>query len=353
MWPISRFSFLFCGLLLLTVKIAIDSVVSSLFGHPWSAMIYWSPTNLHILYLPPAERNFALALAGVSLPFTALGNWLTARRLKTLQLGLWLSILFFIPAVNLVFFAFLVASSESDIPRDQTSPGPRSPLFGKDSFNSLFASAGVSALCACVSVALAIKAFQSCGWGVFLAIPFGVGVLTTILVSIPGSRTFGYCFSTSLLSLALTGITLILTTFEGLACLVLCIPIAIPLAALGVAVGREIASPHMRHTSRQSIIVAASLLALCPLYAGIEQWANPESELFAVVTSVEINAPAQKVWQNVIAFPELPAPTEPLFHLGIAYPVRARIEGKGKGAIRYCEFSTGPFCRANHKLART
>src|SRR5207245_10945189 len=28
---------------------------------------------------------------------------------------------------------------------------------------------------------------------------------------------------------------------------------------------------------------------------------------------------------------------------GLAYPMRARIEGLGPGVIRYCEFSTGPF----------
>ena len=40
---------------------------------------------------------------------------------------------------------------------------------------------------------------------------------------------------------------------------------------------------------------------------------------------------------------DLPEPTEWIFHTGIAYPIRARIEGSGPGAIRRCEFSTGPF----------
>ena len=49
------------------------------------------------------------------------------------------------------------------------------------------------------------------------------------------------------------------------------------------------------------------------------------------------------MWQNVVSFSELPNPNEWLFIHGIAYPKRARIEGSGVGAIRYCEFSTGPF----------
>jgi len=35
--------------------------------------------------------------------------------------------------------------------------------------------------------------------------------------------------------------------------------------------------------------------------------------------------------------------SELLFRLGVAYPVRARITGKGVGALRRCEFSTGAF----------
>jgi hypothetical protein len=42
-------------------------------------------------------------------------------------------------------------------------------------------------------------------------------------------------------------------------------------------------------------------------------------------------------------FFELPEPSEWLFRTGLAYPIRARIEGSGPGATRYCEFSTGPF----------
>jgi hypothetical protein len=44
-----------------------------------------------------------------------------------------------------------------------------------------------------------------------------------------------------------------------------------------------------------------------------------------------------------VSFSELSAPPAWLFRLGIGYPRRARIEGTGVGAVRYCEFSTGAF----------
>ena len=71
----------------------------------------------------------------------------------------------------------------------------------------------------------------------------------------------------------------------------------------------------------------------------------PEEAAFVVHNVVEVEAPPEVVWDNVIGFGgvELPPPPEWFFQLGIAYPQRARIEGTGVGAVRYCEFSTGPF----------
>lgn len=70
---------------------------------------------------------------------------------------------------------------------------------------------------------------------------------------------------------------------------------------------------------------------------------SSQAPVFEVRTAIEIAAPAETVWQNVVSFSELPEPKEWYFKTGLAYPKRARIEGSGVGAIRYCEFSTGPF----------
>ena len=43
------------------------------------------------------------------------------------------------------------------------------------------------------------------------------------------------------------------------------------------------------------------------------------------------------------ASPTLTRPNDWLFRTGVAYPIRARIEGTGVGAVRHCEFSTGAF----------
>jgi hypothetical protein len=82
------------------------------------------------------------------------------------------------------------------------------------------------------------------------------------------------------------------------------------------------------------------LLAL-PVTAVVEPTAG--RALREVRSSVVIAAPPDAVWPQVVAFPQLPEPVDWVFRAGVAYPIRARIEGSGVGAVRYCEFSTGPF----------
>src|SRR5690242_18924849 len=86
------------------------------------------------------------------------------------------------------------------------------------------------------------------------------------------------------------------------------------------------------------------LLILYPL--GVmcaESIASPQPPLMAVRTAVALDAPPATVWRHVVSFSDLPAPVEWIFSTVSAYPVRASIADSGPGAVRHCEFSTGPF----------
>src|SRR5437588_8521903 len=80
-----------------------------------------------------------------------------------------------------------------------------------------------------------------------------------------------------------------------------------------------------------------------PAFQGVETWGKLQPETFEVRTAIEVNAPPEKVWNQVVAFAEIPPPKELLFRAGIAYPIRAEISGHGDGSVRHCIFSTGPF----------
>jgi hypothetical protein len=82
-------------------------------------------------------------------------------------------------------------------------------------------------------------------------------------------------------------------------------------------------------------------LVTIPTTAFIER--NHEPNIEPVSTRVIIDATPEVVWKNVIEFPELEGPKEFIFKAGISYPINAKIDGQGVGAIRYCNFNTGSF----------
>ncbi|HEY8240256.1 MAG TPA: hypothetical protein VIH35_02365, partial [Kiritimatiellia bacterium] len=92
-------------------------------------------------------------------------------------------------------------------------------------------------------------------------------------------------------------------------------------------------------TTRQ----ACAMLLVLPALMGAEERAHVAPALHSVTTCVDVRAPPESVWRNVVSFPEITTEPEWLFRQGISCPMRARIEGRGIGAIRYCEFTTGAF----------
>jgi hypothetical protein len=109
------------------------------------------------------------------------------------------------------------------------------------------------------------------------------------------------------------------------------------LALMGAFLGRAVAvRPNLRPRG-----VVAMILPL-PLFAGIDL-AQAPPRIREVVTVAEIAASPEAVWPSVVAVTDLPEPPALVFRLGIAYPQRATIVGRGVGAQRRCEFSTGAF----------
>lgn len=135
-----------------------------------------------------------------------------------------------------------------------------------------------------------------------------------------------------------TGVALaafLLLGMEGLLCVLMAAPLAVPLGALGGWLVYQ-AAP-----SRVASGGLAALLLLSPVSVVCDVHARPT--VFAVRTTMDIAAPPARVWSHVISFSDLTEPPEWYFRGGLAYPLRARIAGSGPGAVRYCEFSTGPF----------
>src|SRR5690606_8303557 len=188
--------------------------------------------------------------------------------------------------------------------------------------------------------ALSVKTFEQYGWRLFLGLPIVVSFLAAFSWCFRRKRSFGSAYGVSCLSILALGGLILVFALDGLICLLMALPLALALALIGSAFGRLFGS-LVGGSAGASI---ASLLTLSfPFLVGFEYATSPEPRVREVSSSVIIDARIEDVWDTVIAFPEISDSPKGIFRLGIAYPIEARIEGDGVGAIRYCTFSTGSF----------
>ncbi len=187
---------------------------------------------------------------------------------------------------------------------------------------------------------LSTLVFANYGAVLFVLTPAFIGFAVPVIAGTKTPLTEAQSIGGGLLALVVSGLFMILIAFEGLICIMMALPIAVVPTILGSFIGQRIMPKHTRKGPPVAVFV---LLLLPPSLLTVESHVEQEHTLIPVTTSVDINATPETVWRHVVTFSELEPPTELLFKAGIAYPIMARIEGTGVGAIRYCDFSTGSF----------
>jgi hypothetical protein len=321
---ISGPAFAWAGVIAFALKYNLDRIIAAhFFDRHWGLFHYWIPPRELVSFrsLFGNDAGFLMVMLATALPFIWGGVVLTLRRLRTVGLPLWLVVLFFVPFVNLIFFTILIVlpsrSTASEV-EGRAVRGRLSRWLPAHPVGSALVALGVTIGLGLAATRLSVLAF-SYGWGLFVALPFCLGLISSLIHGYHEPRTFGSCLSVALLATAFLVVGILVLAIEGAVCLALAAPLAGALAAIGAAVGYVI---QLRFWGNQNLLLAL---------------------LGVMRTRIIVQAPAARVWRWVIAFPELAAPKEWLFRAGVAYPIRARITGEGVGVIRYCEFSTGTF----------
>jgi hypothetical protein len=151
---------------------------------------------------------------------------------------------------------------------------------------------------------------------------FCLGLFSVLVFSYHESRSYGSCMSVALVPIALLGGALILVAIEGLICILMAAPFALGLAALGGMLGYAIQAGYWMR--KDTPVMMSIVLLFTPAFQGADRWVNPTAETFEVRTAIEVNAPPEKVWNQVVAFAEIPPPTELLFRIRFARRLRAR-----------------------------
>lgn len=338
-----RTPFLIWASILCTLKIFINLawLPESATGSRMPFAVFFHVLNSHPgmgLKLPPGDL---LALCLSSIPFVWAGLVLTVRRLRSSGLHPAWSVCFFIPFAKFILFASLAALPPAGTERELRRPGWMGRLIPAGR-SCAFVSALLTAVVGVAFVGLATKGFGSYGYALFLGLPFFFGMTTSLLYGFHQPRDIGSCMAVTTLSLLLACGLLILMLMEGAICLVMAAPFAFVAGLLGTLVGWLVQKTYWdAHGDRTASL--AMIVLMLPGAMSLEAILPVPNPLHEVTTAIEIAAPPETVWRNVVTFPDLPPPAEWIFRTGLAYPTRAVIDGRGTGAIRRCCFSTGDF----------
>lgn len=348
---VDRKTYVVVGIVAFFLKYNIDRFVAAVgFHRYWGILSYWMPIESvrYTAQLLPIDTKFLAALVAIAVPFVWLGVAMTLKRLRAVGLSAGWVILFFFPFVNLFFFLGLAVWPEKSLEhreqrniKSKTTAGFFAKVVPESGAGSAAASLLITVPAGLLMAWLGARLLVSYGWGLFVALPFVMGFTAAVTYGVRRPRSALACIGVACLSVVLLGAGMLAFAFEGLVCLLMAVPIAVPLAALGGICGYVV--QRWRWSQVGSPAFLCLLMLSVPgvqLREHVAPRPNPE---FVVRSAVEIDAPPETVWQRVVAFSEIPPPRELIFRAGVAYPIRAEIAGHGPGAERHCVFSTGAF----------
>ena len=206
------------------------------------------------------------------------------------------------------------------------------------------------------------------GYSLFAGLPAVVGFLSVLYLCGPARQVFFRGVALSLIPLAAGALIFLATGFEGVICLVMAAPVMLGFSAIGAIFAFLVVTVVPWIADRYNTLgcgggrgpkANTTALVLLPLLVALtlEPRFLPHPPTRMVHSSVVVRGDIAKVWEAVVAFPEITSSPGGIFDFGIAYPIRATIEGTGVGAIRRCTFNTGDFVEpitawdAPHRLA--
>lgn len=322
---VTAVEYLTVGLAGFVVKTLLDQTVARALGRPdWTWWSYWR------FVATPSDLPFAVGMIATAIPFIWAGTAMTLKRLRALGLPPVWVIGFFIPFLNLLLFLALIVTPARERTTSQVRSWPAA-------WTTFWGAIAIVQLPGLALVLLSLSQLQFYGLGIFVGIPFFQGMASALLYNSRKARGLGECLGIAAVAGVSSALSLLVLGIEGLLCIAMAAPLCAPIAMLGGAAG------YMIRKSEGSSEAAWRSTALLPLLLVGEWGLAPTPPSYQTTSAVEINATPEQVWDLLVAFPPIPEPREWFFQTGIAYPIAARISGRGVGAVRECIFTTGTF----------
>lgn len=331
---IDRGTYLRHGSALVLVKYAGDVAIVRATERRWfSPVEYLVPEWSTPDALAPYEAFLAWPMLVWALPFLWIMFTMSMRRARDAGISPWEALWCLVPVVKFAMMLVLAClrTAEPRSPAGRRAIKPLSPEIPGALLGLL-----ITVPPGLLTIWFLTEHLGTYANSLFVAVPFAIGTASAYITVRRGGQLSDGLVAAVIAGLMLTA-GLIAIGLEGFMCVVMAFPVWLVPTSMGALLGASLA----KMLPQRSALAGVPLLVVPLTFAG--DATLPPPPLREVVTSIEIDAPPETVWRHVIQFAEIPPPTEWWFSTGIAYPVRARIDGEGVGAVRHCEFTTGPF----------
>lgn len=173
-------------------------------------------------------------------------------------------------------------------------------------------------------------------------VPFSIGAISVVLMKRQGKWGWGKRIFGPIVPGWIALFCALLLAWEGLICIFLWLPLYTGLALLG-GLTAELAL-WLLPARRNQNLTLLGLVMLPYLGAPVEQQLGLPREIRVVENSIDIDAPAAVVWQNIIRVREF-KPNEHHFSwthaLGFPRPLEATLSAEGVGGVRHATFEHG------------
>lgn len=334
--PVGPGSYVAVGTVLMAFKYGVEAaVVRATTGAVLTPWAFVNPSiESRTLLLQGAPEWVGWAMVIWSLPFLWIALSMSVRRAADAGTSPWLGLGVLLPLVNLALMLMLcVLPHKPPWPADADAPKPAAPWWPH-----VVRGLALSLVVGGLMIWISVYGLGGYGAALFLGTPMVMSATASYVANRAAPRSYGWAGAIGLLSMICGVAALSLFALEGVICIAMAMPLLAPIGAAGGLLGKAIADANRAPRRYETV----SVIACLPLWAAAETYMVPAPE-YEVLSSVLIEAPCETVWEHVIEFPEITDRPAWYFRAGIAAPLRARIVGRGVGATRYCEFTTGQF----------
>lgn len=175
------------------------------------------------------------------------------------------------------------------------------------------------------------------GLALFLGVPVLIGFLPAAALRLAGPHTFFQCYLFALSTAGLLVIALLVFAWEGMICILLALPLELPLIALGASLAYSLFHKASVPPLGPGMAAVAAILGISVSEAR-DLRPGPS---YVASDSILIRATPERVWKEIVHLRKVPPPSGLMLRTGIACPQSVRLPRPGEGGTRLCTLSTG------------